>query len=70
MSARVFCANIYCGHMVVIAFNDLDLSDQTPFPAIKAHRRWTCQHCGNREVSVMPNWRDPGAVHGERMRES
>ena len=55
MSARVFCANIYCGHMVVFGFDDLGLSDQTPFPAIKAHRRWTCQRCGNREVSVMPN---------------
>ena len=68
-ATRVFCASIYCGRMVVVGFDDLGLPDETPFPSIKARRRWTCQRCGDREVSVMPNWRDPSAVHAERMRQ-
>ena len=66
-AARVFCASIYCGRMVVMAFDDIGLPDHTPFPAIKTQRRWACQRCGNREVSLMPNWRDPRAVQAERV---
>ena len=65
--ARVFCGSIYCGRMIVIPFEDIGLSDSTPFPAIKTHRRWTCQRCGSREVSVMPDWRDPREIHAEQM---
>ena len=53
--------------MVVMAFDDLGLPDVMPFPSIKTRRRWTCQRCGNREVSVMPNWRDPREVQTERI---
>ena len=68
-SARVFCGSNWCGHMVVIPFDDLGLSDLTPFPDIRNHRRWVCQRCGGREVSVMPDWRDPQVVQAERLRQ-
>lgn len=58
-ATRVFCASIWCGHMVLVAFDDLGLSDRTPFPEIKMHRGWSCERCGGRKVSVMPDWRDP-----------
>ncbi len=57
VSARVFCASIFCGHMVVVGFDDIGLPDDTPFPAIQNRRQWTCQRCRGREVSVMPHWR-------------
>ncbi len=68
-ATRVFCASIYCGRMVVVDFDDLGLPNHTPFSEIRNRRRWTCQRCGNREVSVMPNWRDPSAVQAERMKQ-
>ena len=66
-ATRVFCASIYCGRMAVMAFDDLGLPDETPFPSIKNRRRWSCERCGNHEVSVMPSWRDPRAVQAERV---
>ena len=68
--ARVFCASIWCGHMNVVAFEDIGVSDLTPFPEVRNHRRWTCERCGNHEVSVMPNWRDPRAEQAGRMRQA
>ena len=65
--ARIFCGSNWCGHMIVIAFDDLGLSDQTPFPTIKTHRRWTCKRCSGRDVSIMPDWPEPQDVQAERM---
>ena len=64
--ARVFCADIWCGHMVVVAFEDLGLPDKTPFPEIRTRRRWVCERCTGSEVSVMPDWHDPRAAQAER----
>ena len=69
-SARIFCASIYCGRMVVMAFDDIGLPDSTPFPAIKERRRWACQRCGNREITVMPDWRDPREVQPQRTKQT
>ena len=39
-ATRVFCASIYCGRMVVVAFNDLGLPDDTLFQLTRSRRRW------------------------------
>lgn len=59
IATGVFWASIYCGPMVVIAFDDLGLPDHTHFPEIRTRRRQRRQRCGGRELSVTPNWRDP-----------
>lgn len=65
-TARVFCASIWCGHMILVPFDDLELSDRTPFPEIKTHRRWSCERCGGRKMSVIPDWRDLNRLQAER----
>ena len=61
-NARVFCADIWCGHVVVVALDDLGLPNKTPISEIRTRRRWICERCSGREVSVMPDWRNPREV--------
>ncbi len=60
--ARVTCRNAACGRSVTVPFDKMGLPDDTPFPQIARLRKWVCQKCKGRQVSVMPEWRDPRAV--------
>ena len=66
VGARITCKGTDCGRTVTVTFDQIGLPEDTPFPQIARRRRWVCQKCGSREVSVMPDWRDPRTVQAER----
>ena len=53
---RLSCNEVNCAHGADLAIDTLDLPDDTPFPSIATQRRWKCEKCGSRKVSVMPRW--------------
>ncbi len=67
--ARVSCRNVERGRSVTVPFDRMGLPDDTPFPQIARARKWVCQKCKGRQVSVMPDWRDPRTVQAERISE-
>ena len=66
MGARVSCRNTDCSRTVTVPFDKMGLPEDTPFPQIARLRKWICAKCGGRQISVMPDWRDPRAVQGEQ----
>ncbi len=40
-----------------VAFDAIDLADQTPFPEIGRARRFRCSACGERDFAIAPEWR-------------
>ncbi len=58
IGVRVCCRNANCGRAVTVPFEKIGLPEDTPIPQIARLRRWVCQKCGGRQVSVMPDWRD------------
>ena len=66
VGARISCKGEHCGRTVTVPFDKIGLPEDTPFPQIARLRKWVCQKCGSREVSVMPDWRDPRTVQEER----
>lgn len=68
IGVRVSCRAVTCGRAVTVPFDKMDLPDDTPFPQIARLRKWVCQKCKGRQVSVMPDWRDPTTVQAERIK--
>ena len=62
VGARVSCRNADCGRAVTVPFDKIGLPEDTPFPQIARLRKWVCQQCKGRQVSVMPDWRNSQAV--------
>lgn len=62
ISARISYKEEHCGRAVTVAFDKIDLPEDTPFPQIARLRKWVCVKCGSRNVFVMPDWRDPRKV--------
>ena len=67
--ARVSCRNAECGSSVTVPFDKIALPEDTPFPQIARVRKWVCAKCKGRQVSVMPDWRDPRTVQAARIKE-
>ena len=58
-NVRMSCRGPDCGRTVVMSFDKIGLLEATSFPQIARLRRWVCQKCGSREVSVRPDWSAP-----------
>jgi hypothetical protein len=46
-----------CAAAQPVPWADLDLPDETPFPAVAKSRVWQCQRCEGTDIGAMPDWR-------------
>ena len=53
---RMSCKNPNCQHVSDTPLDQLGLPEETLFPSIAMQRRWRCERCGSRMVTVMPRW--------------
>lgn len=59
----VTCASPACWSTRRFSFDELKLEDDIAFVEIPEHRRFRCQKCGSRKVTVMADW--PNALRGK-----
>ena len=55
-----------CGRGGRVAFDVLDLPDETVFLTIPRRRRLVCRTCGTRSFDIMPDWIDHAAYGNGR----
>ena len=52
----VICSKFHCQHSAKIDFAQASIPDEMFFPDIAFVRRFTCNKCGGREISIIPDW--------------
>jgi hypothetical protein len=58
---QVTCAQASCLHSAFVTFAAAGVEDRAPFPSIADRGRFICTRCGDRAVSIMPDWRGHNA---------
>lgn len=60
--ARLRC--LKCSRGNNLTWDEIGLSDTTPFPEIAIHKGFLCAECGSREFCIMPDWPEYKAEGG------
>jgi hypothetical protein len=54
---RVTCDQMTCRHSAFVAFGAVGVDDSAEFSSIRERRAFVCSLCGERAISIMPDWR-------------